>query len=116
MTVKVRPYKRSKREGWEVDICVNLPNGEEVRERRRAPVSTKSQAQRWGDVDLVRGELHIRRADWKGIESTPKGGRGRSVELTKRLAAAARGSRSILRSRANPDTRTPSIRECRKSS
>ncbi|MDC3958524.1 tyrosine-type recombinase/integrase [Polyangium jinanense] len=49
MTVKVRPYKRSQREGWEVDICVNLPNGEEVRERRRAPVATKSQAQRWGE-------------------------------------------------------------------
>ena len=49
MTVKVRPYQRSKREGWEVDICVTLPDGKEVRERRRAPVSTKQQAQRWGE-------------------------------------------------------------------
>lgn len=49
MTVKVRPYKRSKRVGWEVDICVTLPDGKEVRERRRAPVSTKPQAQRWGE-------------------------------------------------------------------
>ncbi|WP_437931077.1 site-specific integrase [Sorangium sp. So ce291] len=50
MTVKVRPYTRSKREGWEVDICVTMPGGREVRERRRAPVSTKQQAQRWGEA------------------------------------------------------------------
>jgi hypothetical protein len=44
--VTVRPYKRG---GWEVDLRVVLPDGSEHRQRRRAPVSTKSAAQRWGE-------------------------------------------------------------------
>lgn len=45
MTVKVRRYKRG---GWEVDIRIQLADGQEIRERRKAPVSTKNQALRWG--------------------------------------------------------------------
>ena len=45
MSVIVRPYRRG---GWEVDIRVVLPDDSEHRERRKAPVSTKSAAQRWG--------------------------------------------------------------------
>lgn len=45
MTVKVRRYKRG---GWEVDIRILLANGRDLRERRKAPVSTKDQALRWG--------------------------------------------------------------------
>lgn len=45
MSVKVRPYRRG---GWEVDIVVRLPSGEELRERRKAPVASKSGALRWG--------------------------------------------------------------------
>lgn len=45
MSLKVRRYKRG---GWEVDIRVTMPDGRELRERRRAPVSTKDQATRWG--------------------------------------------------------------------
>lgn len=44
--VTVRPYKRN---GWEVDIRVTLPNGSKHRQRVRAPVSGKSAAQRWGE-------------------------------------------------------------------
>ena len=44
MSVKVRRYKRV---GWEVDIRVNLPNGDERRERKKAPVSGRSSALRW---------------------------------------------------------------------
>ena len=50
MTVTIRPYERSQRGGWEVDICMVLPDGSEARERRRAPVSAKQQAQRWGEA------------------------------------------------------------------
>jgi integrase len=46
MSVKVRPYRRS---GWEVDIRVTLPDQSEHRLRRRAPVASKSAAQRWGE-------------------------------------------------------------------
>ena len=46
MSVKVRPYRRG---GWEVDVTVRLPNGSRRRERSKAPVSSKSAAQRWGE-------------------------------------------------------------------
>jgi integrase len=45
MSVKVRAYKRG---GWEVDIVVRLPSGEEVRERRKSPTTSKSASLRWG--------------------------------------------------------------------
>ena len=46
MSVKVRPYRRG---GWEVDITFRLPNGSRHRERSKAPVTSKSAAQRWGE-------------------------------------------------------------------
>ena len=47
MSVKIRPFKGQ--EGvWEVDIIVQMPNGQRLRERKRAPVSSKSAALRWG--------------------------------------------------------------------
>src|SRR5947199_6121317 len=47
MSVKIRPYNR-KRGGWEVDIQLLMPDGTPLRERKRAPVASKSAAQRWG--------------------------------------------------------------------
>ena len=46
MTVTVRPYRNR---GWEVDIRLELPDGTKVRERKKAPVSSKSGARRWGE-------------------------------------------------------------------
>src|SRR3954467_13290172 len=46
MSVRVRPYRRG---GWEVDIRIELPDHTEHRQRRKAPVSAKSAAQRWGE-------------------------------------------------------------------
>lgn len=46
MSVTVRPYRRG---GWEVDLRVILPNGSVHRQRRKAPVSGKSAAERWGE-------------------------------------------------------------------
>lgn len=46
MSVKIRPFKGQ--EGvWEVDIIVHMPNGQKMRERKKAPVSGKSAALRW---------------------------------------------------------------------
>src|SRR5262245_27665427 len=45
MSVKVRPYRKGKRPGWEVDITFRLPNGQRHRERSKAPVASKSAAQ-----------------------------------------------------------------------
>jgi hypothetical protein len=57
MSVTVRPYVNG---GWEVDIRVLLPDGTDIRERRKAPVSGKSAAQTWGEarerVVLVHGK------------------------------------------------------------
>ena len=47
MSVTVRPYRRG---GWEVDVRVVLPDGTKRRERKRAPVSSKSGAVRWGQA------------------------------------------------------------------
>jgi hypothetical protein len=46
MSVKVRAYKRG---GYEVDIRLVLPDGSEVRERKKSPVSSKSGSKRWGE-------------------------------------------------------------------
>src|SRR4030095_1507958 len=45
MSVKVRPYVNG---GWEVDITFRLPDGRRHRERKKAPLSSKSGALRWG--------------------------------------------------------------------
>ena len=45
MSVKIRSYRRG---GWEVDITSRLPNGSRLRERSKAPVSSKAAAYRWG--------------------------------------------------------------------
>ena len=47
MSVVVRPYRRG---GWEVDIRLVLPDDSEHRQRRKAPVSTRLAAQRWGEA------------------------------------------------------------------
>src|SRR6478735_7687730 len=46
MSVRVRKYRKG---GWEVDITCRLPNGSRMRERCKAPASSKSAAQRWGE-------------------------------------------------------------------
>src|SRR4051812_1391998 len=46
MSVTIREYKRG---GWEVDIRISLPDDSKHRQRRRAPMQSKSAAQRWGE-------------------------------------------------------------------
>lgn len=45
--LKVRPFRGG---GWEVDIRFRLPNGQQVRERRKSSVSSKSAATRWAEA------------------------------------------------------------------
>ena len=45
MSVKIRPYRRG---GWEVDIMFRFADGTPHRERRKAPMQSKSAALRWG--------------------------------------------------------------------
>jgi len=47
MSVTTRPYRKG---GWEVDIRVVTPDGaRQIRERKRAPVSSRSAATRWAE-------------------------------------------------------------------
>ena len=47
MSVTIRPYRRG---GWEIDIRVVTPDGaRHLRERRRAPMSSRSAAVRWAE-------------------------------------------------------------------
>jgi integrase len=47
------------------------------------------------DVDLKRGLLHVRRSEWEGHLTLPKGGRERQVVMTKRLAKALAANRHL---------------------
>ncbi len=49
MSVKVRPDRKDPRY-WEVDIVFRWPDGSRYRERRRAPVTARSAAQRWAEA------------------------------------------------------------------
>jgi integrase len=40
----------------------------------------------WDDIDSVAKTITVRRAEWRGIVGTPKGGRERKIPLTVRLA------------------------------
>ena len=53
----------------------------------------------WTDVDLVNRQLCIRRSDWNGQVTTPKGGRLRHVPLTRRLTAALSEHRHLRSAR-----------------
>ena len=46
MSVKIRPY----RDSWEIDIRIRLPDGTLIRERRKAPVTSRSAAVRWAEA------------------------------------------------------------------
>jgi integrase len=56
MAVRVRKYKDGN--GWEVDIQVALPDGRRMRQRRLAPVSSKSAAMRWGEARARELAIH----------------------------------------------------------
>ncbi len=65
MSVTIRPYRRG---GWEVDIRFTWPDGSEFRERRKAPVSTKNQARRWG---RTREQFLLERGPKRGRKEVP---------------------------------------------
>jgi integrase len=49
----------------------------------------------WADIDFRAGVLSVRRTIWKGQAVAPKGGRGRKVPMTARLAEALRALRHL---------------------
>jgi site-specific recombinase XerD len=61
-------------------------------------------------VNRVNGLLNIERQVWRGVVDTPKGGRGRSIPMTKKLGVALgavrhlRGARLLLQDDGNPLT------------
>ena len=66
----------------------------------------------WGDVDLAKRQLCVRRSDWNGQVGTPKGGRQRYVPLTRRLTAALAEHRHLRSKRVFcQDDHTPFTRQ-----
>ncbi len=65
----------------------------------------------WTDVDLANRQLSVRRSDWNGHVTVPKGGRIRHVPMTRRLATALsehrhlRSTRVLCQDNAEPLTR-----------
>ncbi len=53
----------------------------------------------WSDVDLGNRQLCVRRSDWNGQVTTPKGRRLRHVPMTRRLAAALSDHRHLRSTR-----------------
>lgn len=49
----------------------------------------------WTDVDFRRGQLTVRRSEWQGEVTLPKGGKERVVPLTKRLSASLGAHRHL---------------------
>ena len=49
----------------------------------------------WSDVNLGKRQLCVRRSEWKGHVTSPKGGRIRYIPLTVRLASALRQHRHL---------------------
>ena len=80
MSVKVRPYRKG---GWEVDIMLVLANGDRIRRRYKAPVSSKSGARRWGE----QREQHLI------LESRTEGLEDEDPAPEQKKARSARGKR-----------------------
>jgi len=97
MSVKVRPYRRG---GWEVDIRVRLPDGTPRRERRKAPTSSKSGAQRWGQAREREILLHRPAKRRKGVptlsEFAPRFLEG-YAEANRQKPSGIAGKETILR-------------------
>ena len=53
----------------------------------------------WTDVDLANRQLSVRRSDWNGHVTVPKGGRIRHVPVTRRPAAALSEHRHLRSTR-----------------
>ena len=69
--------------------------------------SESHMALEWKDVDLGRapGHLVVRRSEWRGHVTTPKGNASRRVPLTRRLGSALRQAKHLRGARilCNPD-------------
>ncbi|NNF83795.1 MAG: site-specific integrase [Deltaproteobacteria bacterium] len=57
-------------------------------------------ALQWGDIDWNGKFIEVRRANWKGIISSPKSGKGRRVDLADHLAAVLSEHRRTIAAEA----------------
>ena len=105
MSVKVRRYKRG-RGGWEVDIRFTLPNGDDYRERKLAPVSGRVATLRWGQArerELVLHGLSQTRKEVPTLEAfVPRFLEG-YAEANRLKPSGVAAKESILRVHLIPD-------------
>ena len=100
MSVKVRRYNKRGKSGWEVDIVLKMPDGKVLRERVKAPVSSKSGARYWGEqreVELLRNGKPRSKLEVPTLEQfVPRFFEGH-VQANRQKPSAVNGVKSILR-------------------
>lgn len=70
MTVKLRPYRGQ--EGiYEVDIIITLPDGKEIRERKKSPCRGKEDSRRWANEREHELQQLARSGELKKIKEVP---------------------------------------------
>src|SRR5262249_10162727 len=52
-------------------------------------------AREWGDLSLVAARMTVQRTDYRGYVGSPKGGRFRTLPLTRRLVSALKAARHL---------------------
>src|SRR5712692_9476136 len=104
MSVKVRRYNKRGKSGWEVDIVLKMPDGEVLRERVKAPVSSKSGAKYWGEqreAELLRNGKPQKREVATLEQFVPRFLEG-YVQANRQKPSAVNGTQSILRKHLLP--------------
>ncbi len=67
MSIRIRPYRSG---GWEVDIHVRQADGTVIRERRQAPVTSKTAAERWAQARAQELAINGRKPPPKPVAPT----------------------------------------------
>jgi len=104
MSVKIRQYNKRGKSGWEVDIVLRMPDGEVLRERVKAPVSSKSGAKYWGErreAELLRNGKPQKREVATLEQFVPRFLEG-YVQANRQKPSAVNGTQSILRKHLLP--------------
>jgi len=76
----------TKDEEWYSAILLAVKTGMRLGELR---------AVRWDDIDLVKGQVYVRRNLWRTIEGTPKSGKSRIIELAPSAVTALKEHRHL---------------------
>ncbi len=110
MSYTIRPFRSG---GWEVDIVLTLPNGDKIRERRKAPVAGKSDAKRWAQ-ERERHLLQHGRLPRRGTKATPNQEEETPTTTPTFAEFVPRYHEHVKANRQKPTTRKAKVQICRR--